>query len=89
MEDYIVRLVVLVTALVVVSGYRTMLFVCVALGISKGVRTVYMQLVIPSHVPIERLASAAGLQMVVNGVVIMALGPVVGKLDSYFILTVS
>lgn len=62
-----------------VSNYKSMLFVCVALGIAKGVRTVYMQLVIPSHVPLERLAAAGGLQMVVNGLVIMSLGPVVGK----------
>lgn len=62
-----------------VSSYRAMLFVCVGLGVAKGVRTVYMQLVIPSHVPIERLASAAGLQMVVNGLVIIVLGPVVGS----------
>lgn len=67
------------TVVLLVSSYRSMLIVCIALGISKGVRTVYMQLVIPSHVPLERLASAAGLQMVCNGFVMITLGPVVGE----------
>lgn len=53
--------------------------VAVALGVAKGVRTVYMSLVIPSAVPLERLASAAGLQMVVNGIFILIGGPVLGK----------
>jgi len=55
------------------------LVVAVALGVSKGVRTVYMSLVIPSYVPIERLAAAAGIQMVVNGILLMAFGPLIGQ----------
>lgn len=60
-----------------------MLAVCCLLGAAKGVRTVYMQLVIPAHVPIERLAAAAGLQMVVNGAVIMVLGPLMGVIRDW------
>lgn len=60
-----------------------MLAVCCLLGAAKGVRTVYMQLVIPAHVPIERLAAAAGLQMVVNGAVIMVLGPLMGAIRDW------
>lgn len=56
-----------------------MLVVAVALGVSKGVRTVYMTLVIPSYVPIERLPSASGIQMVVNGILLMAFGPLIGQ----------
>lgn len=67
-----------------VRSYHGMLAVCLALGVAKGVRTVYMNLVIPTHVPIERLAAASGLQMVVNGVFLMSLGPIVGKNESYF-----
>lgn len=63
-----------------VHSYHGMLMVCLALGIAKGIRTVYMYLVIPTHVPIERLAAASGLQMVVNGIFLMSLGPIVGKL---------
>lgn len=63
-----------------VEGYTQLLYVAVALGIAKGVRTVYMSLVIPSYVPIERLANASGLQMVVNGLFIFLGGPALGKL---------
>jgi hypothetical protein len=55
------------------------LVVAVALGVSKGVRTVYMTLVIPSYVPIERLPAAAGIQMVINGILLMAFGPLIGQ----------
>lgn len=71
-------LVVARVGVLLVASFDGMLVACTVLGAVKGVRTVYMQLVIPSYVPIERLASAGGLQMVVNGLVIMALGPVVG-----------
>jgi hypothetical protein len=53
--------------------------VAVALGVAKGVRTVYMTIVIPSYVPIERLAAAAGIQMVVNGMLLMGFGPLIGE----------
>lgn len=56
-----------------------MVIVVIAMGIAKGVRTVYMSLVIPSYIPIERLASASGLQMFTNGIFMLALGPVLGN----------
>lgn len=65
-------------ALVMVSSHEALIAVAVGLGIAKGVRTVYMTLVIPSYVPIERLASAAALQLVVNGFFILAGGPILG-----------
>lgn len=46
---------------------------------AKGIRTVYMILVIPNHVTINKLASASGIRMVANGLVLLCLGPVVGK----------
>lgn len=66
-----------------VNGVPAMLAICCLLGAAKGVRTVYMQLVIPAHVPIERLAAASGLQMVVNGAVIMVLGPLMGAIRDW------
>lgn len=66
-----------------VTSYKGMLVVCLFLGISKGIRTVYMTLVIPTYVPIERLASASGLQMVTNGLFLLILGPVVGKYQHF------
>nr|CAD7457676.1 unnamed protein product [Timema tahoe] len=50
----------------------------VALGIAKGVRSVYMGLVMPSYVPLERLPSATGLQMVFNGIMMIMFGPFIG-----------
>lgn len=75
-----------------VEGYSNLIYVAVALGIAKGVRTVYMGLVIPSYVPIDKLANASGLQMLVNGIFILIGGPIMGKFYFYslffaFILT--
>lgn len=66
--------------LILFPSPTTILWIAVALGIAKGVRTVYMNLVIPSAVPLERLAAAAGLQMVVNGIFILIGGPLLGTL---------
>ena len=66
-------------ALIFSQSFKAVVTVAVALGVAKGVRTVYMTLVIPSYVPIERLPSAAGIQMVVNGILLMAFGPLIGQ----------
>lgn len=68
-----------------VRSYTDLLIVSIAMGLAKGIRTVYMILVIPSHVPIDKLASASGIRMVSNAVVLLCLGPVVGGCD--FILS--
>jgi cyanate permease len=39
-----------------------------------------MRLVVPAYVPIEKLASASGLQMMVNGFCILLGGPVIGMI---------
>nr|CAD7399969.1 unnamed protein product [Timema poppensis] len=66
------------TTLIFFTAFESVLIVGIALGIAKGVRTVYMSLVIPNYVPIERLASASGLQMVANGIIFMMFGPFIG-----------
>lgn len=80
-DMYIIALILLLSSrlsLILSQSFKAVLAVAVALGVAKGVRTVYMTLVIPSYVPIERLASAAGIQMVVNGILLMAFGPLIG-----------
>ncbi|CAG2054000.1 unnamed protein product [Timema podura] len=67
-------------SLIFFRTFESVLIVSIGLGVAKGVRTVYMALVIPSYVPIERLAAASGLQMVVNGVFLLVFGPFLGKL---------
>lgn len=64
-----------------INGYTSMLIVCSALGVAKGIRSVYMCIVIPSYIPLERLASASAIQLFGNGVVMMCIGPILG---SYF-----
>lgn len=64
--------------LIIFASPAAFLWIAVALGIAKGVRTVYMNLVIPTSVPLERLAAASGLQMVVNGIFILIGGPILG-----------
>ncbi|XP_012279758.1 uncharacterized protein LOC105699394 [Orussus abietinus] len=66
------------TSLIFVNNFVSVLIVAIGLGVAKGIRSVYMSLVIPAHVPIERLASASGIQMVVNGFILLIAGPLLG-----------
>ncbi|XP_058831885.1 uncharacterized protein LOC131694780 [Topomyia yanbarensis] len=59
-------------------SFPEMIVVAFFLGVSKGVRTVYMSLVIPSYIPIKRLPSASSIQMMMNGIILMTIGPLVG-----------
>lgn len=60
------------------NNYTDLMIVGVCMGIAKGIRTVYMLLVIPEQVPIEKVGSASGIRMVSNAVVLLCLGPIVG-----------
>jgi predicted MFS family arabinose efflux permease len=48
-------LIVARTSLLFANSYQGILIVAMGLGLAKGVRSVYMQLVIPSYIPLERL----------------------------------
>ncbi|XP_076243570.1 monocarboxylate transporter 14 isoform X2 [Calliopsis andreniformis] len=54
--------------------------ICVALiiGVSKGTKAVFQALIIPDYVPLERLPAASGMQMVCNGILSIAIGPIIG-----------
>ncbi|XP_030025391.1 uncharacterized protein LOC115443928 isoform X1 [Manduca sexta] len=54
------------------------ILVAVMIGFGKGLRTVFMALVIPTHVPLHKLPGATGIQLITAGVVYLSLGPVVG-----------
>lgn len=62
-----------------------MLIIAGVMGIAKGIRSVYITLVIPSYIPIDRLAAASGFQMFVNGVMMISMGPVLGELVFLFL----
>lgn len=50
------------------------------MGTGKAMRTIFMALVIPTHVPLSRLPAASGLQLVTSGIVFVCVGPIVGWL---------
>ncbi|XP_075972254.1 uncharacterized protein LOC142974040 isoform X2 [Anticarsia gemmatalis] len=54
------------------------LLVAVIIGFGKGLRTVFMALVIPTHVPLHKLPGATGIQLITAGFVYLSLGPIVG-----------
>lgn len=60
------------------TDFYMLLLIALGLGIAKGIRKVYMALVIPAHVPIEKLASANGMEMMMNGICIIIGGLVLG-----------
>ena len=67
-----------ITALLFVNGFISLIVVAIGLGASKGIRSIYMSLVIPHYVPIHKLPNASGLQMIVNGAILLSAGPMLG-----------
>lgn len=67
------------TCLLFTSNFNEILTVAGVLGLAKGVRTVYMQTIVPSYIPLNRLAAASGIQMVANGIILLSMGSFVGK----------
>ncbi|XP_076766349.1 uncharacterized protein LOC143433101 [Xylocopa sonorina] len=65
-------------ALAHIQDFGIILGVLVLIGIGKGFRTIFMALVIPSHVPLWKLPGATGIQLLVSGVTSLMLGPVIG-----------
>ncbi|KAK9302693.1 hypothetical protein QLX08_005414 [Tetragonisca angustula] len=66
------------TSLLFVNGFISLIVVAIGLGASKGIRSIYMSLVIPHYVPIHKLPNASGLQMIVNGAILLSAGPMLG-----------
>ncbi|GBP82410.1 hypothetical protein EVAR_99101_1 [Eumeta japonica] len=60
------------------QSYYVVLLVAVMIGFGKGFRTVFMALVIPTHVPLHKLPGATGIQLLTAGIVYFSFGPVVG-----------
>ncbi|XP_063374718.1 uncharacterized protein LOC134662428 [Cydia amplana] len=58
--------------------YSVVLLVAVMIGFGKGLRTVFMALVIPTHVPLHKLPGATGIQLLTAGIAYLVLGPIVG-----------
>ncbi|XP_017792640.1 PREDICTED: uncharacterized protein LOC108574542 [Habropoda laboriosa] len=61
-----------------VQDFGVILAVAVLIGAGKALRTIFMALVIPTHVPLSRLPGATGIQLLTSGIISLTLGPVVG-----------
>ncbi|XP_043286586.1 monocarboxylate transporter 12-like [Venturia canescens] len=61
-----------------VRTYGVLIAVAVLIGAGKALRTIFMALVIPTHVPLERLPAASGLHLLISGLIYLILGPIVG-----------
>ncbi|XP_062537507.1 uncharacterized protein LOC134205865 [Armigeres subalbatus] len=59
-------------------SYPVVMAVACWIGFNKGLRTVFMALAIPSHVPLERLPGATGIQLLFSGLFYLFVGPVIG-----------
>lgn len=64
--------------------------VAALVGFGKSLRTIFINLVIPSHVPLSRLPAATGLQLLTSGIISIGFGPLLGvikdMLGSYALL---
>ncbi|XP_046599068.1 uncharacterized protein LOC107222432 [Neodiprion lecontei] len=80
---YLLSLIMLIAtrlSLFLAGNFRSIVIIGFGLGVAKGVRSVYMSLTLASYIPIEKLASATGIQMVTNGIILLILGPLLGLL---------
>lgn len=62
------------------TGY---VVVALFLGVGKGFRTVYWNLVVPDYVPLDKLASASAFQSLCNGLSLLISGPIIGMFVSF------
>ncbi|XP_037028597.1 monocarboxylate transporter 13-like isoform X1 [Bradysia coprophila] len=76
-------LIVFRTSVLLCDNLTKLLIIAACIGVAKGIRTVYIILVIPNYVTINKLASALGIRMVSNGLVVLCLGPLVGWIRDF------
>jgi hypothetical protein len=57
----------------------SILIVSILLGVAKGFRILYMNILIPNCVPFEKLAAATNIQALVNGFISLSASPILGK----------
>nr|CAD7435588.1 unnamed protein product [Timema monikensis] len=68
------------SAILITSNFHVMLGVGLCLGMGKGIRSVYMNLVVPAYVSIDKVASALALQNLGVGVINLLISPLLGFL---------
>nr|XP_012228865.1 PREDICTED: uncharacterized protein LOC105675935 [Linepithema humile] len=80
---YMLSLVLLLISrlmLLFVNSFVTLMAVAIGLGLAKGIRSVYMLLIVPTYVPLQKLPNASSIQMVSNGIFLMCGGPILGAI---------
>ncbi|KAK9752912.1 Major Facilitator Superfamily [Popillia japonica] len=69
--------------LVHTQSYSWSILVALIIGFGKGLRTVFIALVIPTHVPLEKLPAASGLHLVTSGIFFLLMGPIIGWIRDF------
>ncbi|CAG2061591.1 unnamed protein product, partial [Timema podura] len=67
-------------SILITSNFQMMLGIGLCLGMGKGIRSVYMNLVVPAYVSIDKVASALALQNLGVGVINLLISPLLGFL---------
>lgn len=70
----------MIKALIYSWSYATTVYAAIIVGMARGITNVYWNVVISNTVPIERLSSALGLQMVTGSILLVSMGFLVGLL---------
>ncbi|XP_033205041.2 monocarboxylate transporter 14-like [Bombus vancouverensis nearcticus] len=71
------------------STYIVVIGVALIIGIAKGTKAVFQTLIIPDYVSLDRLPAAYGMQMVCNGILSIAIGPLIGLVHDQMMSYVS
>ncbi|KAK9752911.1 Major Facilitator Superfamily [Popillia japonica] len=59
--------------------HKIMVLISIAiLGLGKGAKAVFQSLILPNFISYDKLASANGLLMVINGILSLIVGPIIG-----------
>ncbi|XP_050581959.1 uncharacterized protein LOC126918291 isoform X1 [Bombus affinis] len=61
-----------------VQNFGVIVAVAILIGAGDAFKTVFMALVLPSHIPLSKLPAAIGIQLLSCGIVSLTLGPIVG-----------
>ncbi|KAG5684425.1 hypothetical protein PVAND_013659 [Polypedilum vanderplanki] len=80
----LLMLIIMRTCLMFTTSHNEILWIACGMGIAKGVRQVYMSCIIPSYIPLDRLAAASGIQMVANGLILISMGSSIGFFRDLF-----
>lgn len=67
-----------ISVLAHVRTFGVLLGVAALVGAGKAFRTIFIALVIPGYVPLDRLPAALGLQLVTSGIIFFVVGPLIG-----------